>query len=118
MTQDNDKLSRRTLLRNGAIIAGVVGSSALIASCAPRPAPSPPPVAQAAPPPPPPMPQVAPMPAPAPMMQTKREARYQWRPHRGQRCAGCAHFLAPNGCEIVEGRISPRGWCRNYVPRA
>jgi hypothetical protein len=29
-------------------------------------------------------------------------------------CAECEHFEKPNVCEIVAGRISPRGWCRRY----
>ena len=43
---------------------------------------------------------------------TKALALYQRTPNRGERCAGCTHFLEPNGCEIVTGAISPNGWCR------
>jgi len=50
--------------------------------------------------------------------QSKKEARYQSRPKGRERCAGCVHFVGPNGCEIVEGRISPRGWCQNFAPKA
>jgi hypothetical protein len=58
------------------------------------------------------------MPPPPPARQSKKEARYQSRPKGRERCAGCVHFQGPNGCEIVEGRISPRGWCRNFTPKA
>jgi hypothetical protein len=45
---------------------------------------------------------------------TKASARYRDRPNGNQQCAGCVHFLPPGDCEIVEGPISPEGWCRNY----
>jgi hypothetical protein len=47
---------------------------------------------------------------------TKALALYQNTPNRGERCAGCTHFLKPNGCEIVAGAISPNGWCRFHEP--
>jgi hypothetical protein len=60
------------------------------------------------------------MPAP-PAMQVagttpKAVALYQDFPNQGRRCAGCTHFLEPNACEIVEGEISPDGWCRFHEP--
>jgi hypothetical protein len=45
---------------------------------------------------------------------SKATARYQERPRGEQRCARCAHFQAPNRCEIVAGRISPNGWSRFF----
>jgi len=50
--------------------------------------------------------------------QSKKEARYQSRPHGRERCAGCVHFQAPKACEIVEGRVSPRGWCTHFEGKA
>lgn len=47
---------------------------------------------------------------------TKALALYQDTPNRGERCAGCTHFLEPDGCEIVAGAISPNGWCRFHEP--
>jgi hypothetical protein len=44
----------------------------------------------------------------------KAVARYQDRPNGRQRCGRCMHFLEPDGCEIVTGRISPQGWCRYF----
>ena len=117
MTRNDEKFSRRSMLRNAAAILGVAGASALAAGCGPRaetpppPPPAPPPMPQPAPPPP-------PEPPPPPARQSKKEAHYQWHPHGRERCAGCAHFAAPRGCEIVEGRISARGWCSNFTPKA
>ena len=48
----------------------------------------------------------------APGTTSKTQAHYQESPNHGRRCAGCTHFLKPNGCEIVAGEISPNGWCR------
>jgi hypothetical protein len=42
---------------------------------------------------------------------SKTQAKYQDKPKGEQRCDGCAHFLAPDGCKLVEGKISPSGWC-------
>jgi hypothetical protein len=45
---------------------------------------------------------------------SKAEAGYRDSPNNGQQCAGCTHFRGPSNCEIVEGPISPRGWCRHF----
>jgi hypothetical protein len=48
---------------------------------------------------------------------TKENARYQSKPKGKQRCALCRHFKPPNHCQIVEGEISPDGWCRFFVAK-
>jgi len=48
----------------------------------------------------------------------KAFASYQDRPNGRQRCGGCKHFLKPNRCEIVDGGISPQGWCRYFEASA
>lgn len=30
-------------------------------------------------------------------------------------CAICRHFEAPDRCERVMGRVSPRAWCRLFA---
>jgi hypothetical protein len=45
---------------------------------------------------------------------SKEDAKYQDMPSGQQRCAGCVHFEAPNACSVVEGTISPNGWCKRY----
>jgi len=37
---------------------------------------------------------------------------------KGQVCAGCTAFKAPAGCSIVKGKISPKGYCIAYSPKA
>lgn len=46
--------------------------------------------------------------------ETKSEAAYTAYSSRNEKCSGCSHYSAPVSCEIVEGLISPDGWCRNY----
>ena len=46
--------------------------------------------------------------------EAKSAARYQDKPNGDQRGGRCAHFRAPNACQIVEGQISPNGWCRHF----
>jgi hypothetical protein len=44
----------------------------------------------------------------------KVASHYQNRPNGSEYCGRCRHFQAPHACEIVTGRISPRGWCRYF----
>jgi hypothetical protein len=52
---------------------------------------------------------------------TKAAASYQDHPHSGEKCAFCAHYIpgttaAANGaCQLVEGSISPNGWCTLFL---
>jgi len=43
---------------------------------------------------------------------SKKTVAYQDSPKGAQRCDNCAPFQPPNACRIVEGDISPAGWCR------
>ncbi len=43
--------------------------------------------------------------------------QYQNSPKDGQKCSGCANFVAPNACKVVSGTISPEGWCVAYAPK-
>jgi hypothetical protein len=40
---------------------------------------------------------------------------YQTSPNGDHRCGTCKQFVAPNACKIVDGAISPRGWCRIWL---
>jgi hypothetical protein len=54
---------------------------------------------------------------------TKQAMQYQEQPKNGQRCDTCLQFVAgpkPNSagtCKVVEGPISPNGWCIAYVKK-
>jgi hypothetical protein len=53
--------------------------------------------------------------ADAPVVRMSRaEAQYQETPRGGLSCAGCSFFRRPRGCQVVEGDVSPNGWCRLF----
>jgi len=46
---------------------------------------------------------------------TKKQAGYIVRSKPAeQMCAQCLYFIAPNDCVVVQGPISPLGWCNYY----
>jgi len=52
--------------------------------------------------------------AEVPKRVSKAEAQYQDSPRGGLSCAGCTFFRKPDACAVVEGEISPAGWCRFF----
>jgi hypothetical protein len=56
------------------------------------------------------------VPAQAKMSQTA--AAYQDTPKDDHSCANCTLFRPPSSCTIVDGTISPTGWCRFYAKKA
>ena len=88
------KASRRIMLKNAAVVAGL-----LAAPWAARP-------------------------AAAQQKATKQSLQYQEQPKDGQKCADCLQFIAgakPNAsgtCKVVEGPISPNGWCAAFVKKS
>lgn len=53
----------------------------------------------------------------APKKFTKEQAKYQPVPKNGQRCQTCSLWEPPTSCQVVEGTISPAGWCILYQPK-
>ena len=47
----------------------------------------------------------------------KTALKYQDQPKNDQRCSGCTHFISGGQCKLVEGEISPNGWCTAYSPK-
>ena len=46
---------------------------------------------------------------------TKKQAGYIERDKPAtQMCAQCGFFIAPTDCVVVEGPVSPWGWCNYY----
>ncbi len=43
--------------------------------------------------------------------------QYQDKPKDGHQCDGCLQFEPPNACKVVEGKISPTGWCAAFAPK-
>jgi hypothetical protein len=46
---------------------------------------------------------------------SKQQAEYQDSPKGIQMCATCTLFEAPHSCKVVEGEVSPSGWCKAYA---
>jgi hypothetical protein len=46
---------------------------------------------------------------------TQAAARYQDHPKGSESCASCPYFILPKSCVLVEGEISPIGWCPIYT---
>lgn len=50
---------------------------------------------------------------------TQASVKYQPKPKGDQKCAECAHFIEESGsCKLVEGKISPAGWCTLWAKKA
>ena len=45
-------------------------------------------------------------------------AKYQPTPKGAQHCSNCTQFQAPAACAVVDGKISPNGWCLMYAHKA
>ena len=54
----------------------------------------------------------------APKKFTQKQAHYQPVPKSGQRCQVCALWQPPTACQVVEGPVSPAGWCILYKPKS
>jgi anaerobic selenocysteine-containing dehydrogenase len=44
-------------------------------------------------------------------------AAYQTKPKDGAQCDGCALFQGPSSCQLVDGTISPSGWCKFWAKK-
>jgi hypothetical protein len=55
---------------------------------------------------------------------SKQAMQYQDQPKNGQKCDTCVQFVpgpqpGANGtCKVVEGPVSPNGWCIAYVKKS
>lgn len=55
----------------------------------------------------------------APAKVAQISVQYQPQPKDGKTCAECMHFVAEsNTCKLVEGNISPTGWCTIWAKKA
>jgi len=57
--------------------------------------------------------------APAAAKMPQASVQYQTEAKGDQQCSGCMHFIAEsNTCKLVEGQISPNGWCTLWAEEA
>jgi hypothetical protein len=47
--------------------------------------------------------------------RSKAQVQYQDSPRGIAMCATCTLFVAPRACKVVDGDISPNGWCKEYA---
>jgi len=83
------KLSRRSILRGAALLAGGTLAAGVI--------------------------QIKPAYA---QKASKEAVKYQESPNNGQKCSDCTYFQAPSSCGVVDGPINPNGWCSLYNKKA
>jgi high potential iron-sulfur protein len=48
---------------------------------------------------------------------TQPSVAYQDSPKGDQKCSNCSLFQEPNACTLVDGNISPEGWCKFWVKK-
>ena len=87
---DDTELSRRRLLKRAVVLAG----ASLTASVVPG------------------------KDALAQAKVSKETSKYQDKPSGDKQCSNCAQFVPNNGCKIVEGTISPQGYCMLWVKKS
>jgi hypothetical protein len=80
-------LPRRLLLQRG---VGAIGAAALIAART--------------------------EPVSATVKISKAAVAYQDHPQDDKRCGKCLQFQAPDNCKLVDGPVSPQGFCRIFTP--
>jgi len=49
---------------------------------------------------------------------SQKAVAYQESPKGNQQCSNCNLFQAPDLCKLVEGTVSPSGWCKIWVKKA
>jgi len=86
----NDQISVNSISRRNFLTAAMVGGGALCVAGRAEPARA------------------------APKKFTQQQAKYQPVPKSGQRCQNCALWQSPTSCQVVEGTVSPAGWCMLY----
>ena len=57
------------------------------------------------------------VPASAQQKAPQKMVQYQEKPKGVQQCDKCLHFVAPDSCKLVDGKINPKGWCSLFAPK-
>jgi hypothetical protein len=48
------------------------------------------------------------------IVASKSYASYQTEPKGDQQCDKCTMWRTPDRCSLVDGKISPQGWCKYF----
>lgn len=110
MKEEKEEIaSRRTVLRGALVVGCSLWAPIILSGCdskkdaGPSAASSNTPKTSAAP---------ASTTAPAASKATQASVQYQGQPKNDQMCSQCRNFIAETKtCKVVEGSISPDGWC-------
>jgi hypothetical protein len=46
---------------------------------------------------------------------SRKDADYQDSPKDIRMCGTCSLFVPPRSCKVVDGDVSPTGWCKLFV---
>lgn len=50
---------------------------------------------------------------------SQADAKYQGSPNGDEQCGNCQHFVAESStCRVVDGQVSPNGWCMLWAKQA
>ena len=49
---------------------------------------------------------------------SKEAMKYQDKPNGDMKCSACLQFEPPASCKVVDGKISPDGYCIAWVKKA
>ena len=89
MERTEEPVSRRAVLSKSLRILGVVAGLAMVAAAE----------------------------SDAQQKMAPKLVQYQQTPKNNQKCSICLHFVAPDSCKLVEGKINPEGWCALFAPK-
>lgn len=48
--------------------------------------------------------------------RTREEVQYQAEPYLGRSCSQCVLYQGHGVCVILDGAVSPNGYCNQWVP--
>jgi hypothetical protein len=55
-------------------------------------------------------------PKPGLQKRPKEKVGYRDEPYEGRSCGKCVLYMGNGQCVIVEGEVSPNGWCIQWTP--
>jgi hypothetical protein len=112
MQQENP--SRRNMLRGALAVGFGLWLPSVLSGCDSKQGASPTTGSPAASP----APDKAPVAATTSTKAPQANVQYQAQPKGDQKCGICVNFIAEsNTCKLVDGQISPEGWCTLWVKK-
>jgi High potential iron-sulfur protein len=48
--------------------------------------------------------------------RSKEAVGYRDFPYENRTCAKCMLYLGDGECAIIDGKVSPEGWCNQWIP--